>query len=45
MKYLDGNIKYQEPDKKNPTVKFAGYSEEWYRRIAKETGDHLKVVE
>ncbi|MGB4204782.1 MAG: C69 family dipeptidase [Bacteroidales bacterium] len=45
MKYLDGNIKYQEPGKKNPTVKFAGYSEEWYRRIAKETGDHLKVVE
>lgn len=45
MKYLDGNIKYSDPPNKNPKVKFPGYGEEWYRRIANETGDHLKVVD
>ncbi len=45
MKYLDGNVKYSDSPNKNPKVKFPGYSKEWYRRIANETGDHLKVVE
>jgi len=45
MKYLDGNIKYSDPPNKNPKVKFPGYGEDWYRRIANETGDHLKVVD
>jgi dipeptidase len=45
MKYLDGNIKYADPPNRNPKVTFPGYGEEWYRRIVKETGDHLKVVE
>ncbi|MBE0661505.1 MAG: C69 family dipeptidase [Bacteroidales bacterium] len=45
MKYLDGNIKYADPPNRNPKVSFPGYGEEWYRRIVKETGDHLKVVE
>lgn len=47
-KYMDGNIKtptevpegykYYAPNLKQP-----GYGEEWYRRIANETGDKLKV--
>ena len=47
-KYMDGNIKtpsevpegykYYAPNLKQP-----GYEEEWYRRIANETGDKLKV--
>lgn len=44
MKYLDGNIKYADPNNRNPIVKWPGYSEEWYRRIVKETGDHFRVV-
>lgn len=45
MKYLDGNVKYVDPDNRNPKVKWPGYGEEWYRRIVKETGDHLRVVQ
>ncbi|MDP2422705.1 MAG: C69 family dipeptidase [Bacteroidales bacterium] len=44
MKYMDGNIKHADPGQQNPTVKFPGYGENWNRRIANETGDHLKVV-
>lgn len=44
MRYMDGNIKFADPGQQNPKVKFPGYSEEWYRRIATETGTHLKVV-
>jgi len=44
MKYLDGNIKYVDPNNRNPIVNWPGYGEEWYRRIVKETGDHFRVV-
>ena len=48
MKYMDGNVKtkavvpegykYHTPDMTQP-----GYSEEWKKRVAKETGDKLKM--
>ncbi len=38
FKYLDGNIKNE---KSAPT--FKGYPEDWYKKVANETGDKLKV--
>lgn len=48
MKYMDGNVKtkaivpegykYHAPDMTQP-----GYGEEWYKKVAKETGDKLKM--
>ncbi|MBI4647296.1 MAG: C69 family dipeptidase [Bacteroidia bacterium] len=48
-KYMDGNIKTRNEPKENykyvtPEFKQPGYGEEWYRRIAKETGDKFKVI-
>jgi len=43
-KYMDGNIKWKDGNKQNPKLKQPGYGEEWYKRIAKETGDKLKVI-
>ena len=40
---MDGNIKTAVPGQQNPIVKQPGYSEEYYRIIAKSTGDKLKV--
>jgi len=37
-KYLDGNVKTELGKVTHP-----GYPESWYRRIARETGDHLKM--
>jgi hypothetical protein len=37
-KYLDGNVKTEFGKPRH-----LGYPQDWYRRIAKETGDHLKV--
>lgn len=47
-KYLDGNVKtaVEVPEgyiRVNPKVSQPGYGEEWNRRIAKDTGDKLKV--
>lgn len=47
VKYMDGNIKEKQPVPAgykyvNPKVSQPGYSEEWLRVIAKETGDKLK---
>jgi dipeptidase len=44
-KYLDGNRKFKNPDpqKKLPILEAPGYGEEWYRRIAEETGEHNRV--
>ena len=39
VKYMDGNIKDELGQLNQP-----GYPEEWYRAIAKDTGDHLKVI-
>ena len=43
-KFMDGNIKTVDPDKKFPTVKQPGYGTEWYKLIVKETGDRFKVI-
>lgn len=43
-KYMDGNIKERDGNKQNPKVSQPGYSEEWYRKIAEDTGDKLKVT-
>lgn len=50
VKYLDGNVKREKdgqfertPEGMCPTPLFPGYDERYYRSIARETGDHLKV--
>jgi dipeptidase len=43
VKYMDGNIKTAVPRQLNPLVKQPGYSEEWKRMVARETGDKLMV--
>ncbi|MBN2357176.1 C69 family dipeptidase [candidate division KSB1 bacterium] len=40
VKYLDGNVKNELNQVKHP-----GYPPAWYRTIADQTGDHLKVPE
>ena len=42
-KYMDGNIKTAVPGQHNPAVKQPGYSEEWKRMVARETGEKLKM--
>jgi len=42
--YMDGNIKTKVPGQLNPKVYQPGYSREWYRTVAKETGDKLRVA-
>ncbi len=39
-KYLDGNMK---SGILNPKVTHPGYSKQWYKHVAEQTGDHLKV--
>ncbi|WP_282038795.1 dipeptidase [Saccharicrinis aurantiacus] len=50
VKYLDGNLHTEENGvflknaHGNPAhAKFPGYSKDYYKRVAKETGDHLKM--
>lgn len=43
MKYMDGNVKRPNPGQQNPHLEQPGYGEKWYKRIADETGDQLKV--
>jgi dipeptidase len=38
-KFLDGNVKDEYGNPKHP-----GYSKEWYKKIADDTGNHLKVI-
>lgn len=40
VKYLDGNVRDDEGEVTHP-----GYPDEWYRRVAGESGDHLRVRE
>jgi dipeptidase len=44
VKFMDGNIKTPAPGQQNPNVSQPGYGDDYLRRIAKETGDKLKVV-
>lgn len=43
-KYMDGNIKEKDGNNQNPTLNQPGYSKEFYRNVAKTTGDKLKVI-
>ncbi len=42
MKYMDGNVKWKNPNQRDPNLAQPGYGEAWYRLIVKETGDKLK---
>jgi dipeptidase len=44
-RYMDGNVKTKVEGKQNPELEQPGYSEEWYRKVAEDTGDRLKVPE
>jgi dipeptidase len=44
-RFMDGNVKTKIVGEQNPTVEQPGYSEEWYRKVAEDTGDRLKVPE
>ena len=43
-RYMDGNIKTPDGNKQNPKVSQPGYGEQWYRRIAEDNGEKLKVT-
>ena len=43
VKYMDGNIKKVVPGQRDPDVKQPGYGQDFYRIVAKETGDKLLV--
>jgi len=44
MKYMDGNVKRPNPGHQNPHLDQPGYGEKWYKRIADDHGDKLKVT-
>ena len=44
-RFMDGNVKTKVEGQKNPKVEQPGYSEEWYRKVAEETGDKFKEPE
>jgi len=44
-RFMDGNVKTKVEGRQNPDLKQPGYSEEWYRKVAEDTGDRLKVPE
>jgi len=43
MKFMDGNVKTPS-GQQNPNLDQPGYGEDWYKKIAKDTGDKLKVI-
>jgi dipeptidase len=44
-RFMDGNVKTRVEGQQNPELEQPGYSEEWYRKVAEDTGDKLKVPE
>lgn len=44
-RFMDGNVKTKVEGKLNPKLEQPGYNEEWYRKVAEETGDKFKVPE
>jgi dipeptidase len=44
-RFMDGNVKTKVEGQQNPSLEQPGYSEEWYRKVAEDTGDRLKVPE
>ena len=43
-KYMDGNIKWDNPKTRNPNLKQPGYGEDWYRKIVDETREQFEVI-
>ncbi len=44
-RYMDGNVKTKIEGQQNPKVEQPGYDEAWYRQVAKDAGERLKVPE
>ncbi len=44
-RFMDGNVKTKIEGQQNPKVEQPGYDEAWYRQVAKDAGDRLKVPE
>ena len=44
-RFMDGNVKTRVEGHQNPKVEQPGYSPDWYRKVAEETGDKFKVPE
>jgi len=44
-RFMDGNVKTKVEGHQNPKLEQPGYSEEWYRKVAEDVGDRLKVPE
>ncbi len=42
-RYMDGNVKTKVEGKQNPHVEQPGYDEEWYRQVAKDAGERLRM--
>lgn len=44
-RFMDGNVKTRIAGQQNPKLEQPGYDEAWYRKVAEEAGDRLKVPE
>lgn len=44
-RFMDGNVKTYIPGQQNPKLEQPGYDESWYRRVAEDAGDRLRVPE
>lgn len=44
MKYMDGNVKKVNPSQRNPDLDQPGYGDEWYKKIADDNGEILKMT-
>jgi len=44
-RFMDGNVKTRIEGQQNPKLEQPGYDESWYRKVAEDAGDRLKVPE
>jgi dipeptidase len=44
-RFMDGNVKTRIEGQQNPKLEQPGYDEDWYRKVAEDAGDRLKVPE
>jgi len=44
-RFMDGNVKTKVEGKQNPKVEQPGYDESWYRQVARDAGDRIRVPE
>jgi dipeptidase len=44
-RFMDGNVKTKVEGQMNPKVEQPGYDEAWYRRVAEDAGERLRVPE